>query len=164
MIMKGLGNNLMKKNTDIMTSLTFLALGSGMLFLSSSMNAVIENDIGPGFLPKLVGIGFIVLSIFKLFFALKMNEEKKATSKPMLGKGLLTILIFTLYVLSFKSIGFLISSIIYLFAEITVLKWEGGNITKGLKSTIIISVIVPAVVYFFFTGILDLVLPAGILG
>ncbi|WZL73061.1 tripartite tricarboxylate transporter TctB family protein [Clostridiaceae bacterium 35-E11] len=154
----------MKKNIDIVASLTFLALGSGILFLSSSMNAVIENDVGPSFMPKLVGIGFVILSVFKLFFALKMNEEKKDTPKLVLGKGLLTILIFGVYVLSFKSLGFVISSILYLLAEITLLKWEGGNITKGLKSTIIISVIVPVVVYFFFTGVLDLVLPAGMLG
>lgn len=154
----------MRKNIDLLTSLAFLALGIGMFLSANSMEAVIAYDVGPGFFPKIVGLGFIILSIFKIINTIKLKEYKKKNLQFSIGKGVLTVLIFGLYVLGFKTIGFLISSIVYLFVEISLLKWDGKDFKKGLKSTIIISVLVPVVVYFFFAMVLDLVLPAGILG
>lgn len=156
----------MKKKVEIIVGVVFFVLGFSMFSMSGAMQPVIENDIGPGFLPKIVGIGFMALSIVKLIFALRIKAEKNdvIAEKPAYMKGALTVLIFTVYVLSFKSAGFLISSILYLFAEITLLKYDGVDFKNGVKSTVLISVLVPTIVYFFFTGVLDLVLPAGILG
>ncbi len=163
---KGMVKKKMNKKKELAVGVVFLMLGLGMLFMSFAMQPVIENDIGPGFLPKIVGIGFMVLSVMKLIltFAGQSHEAGSSGEKPAYGKGFLTVVIFTMYVLTFKSLGFLISSTLYLFIEITLLKYDGENMMKGLKSTGLIALLVPAIVYFFFTGVLDLVLPAGILG
>ncbi len=159
-------NKIMNKKKELAVGVVFLMLGLGMFFMSFAMQPVIANDIGPGFLPKIVGIGFIVLSVIKLIMTFSLSSEKSVPSgeRPAYGKGFLTVLVFTLYVLTFKSVGFLISSMLYLFIEITLLKYDGGDVKKGIKSTALIALLVPSIVYFFFTGILDLVLPAGLLG
>lgn len=159
-------NETMKKKIELAVGVVFFVLGFGMFYMSSAMQPVIENDIGPGFLPKIVGIGFMVLSVIKLIMSSRLPSEASASfgENTAFKKGILTVVIFTLYVFTFKSLGFLISSVLYLFIEITLLKYDGEDIKKGIKSTALIALLVPAVVYFFFTGVLDLVLPAGILG
>ena len=155
----------MSKRTELLTAFVFAIIGVYMVFSSQSMTAKIANDIGPGFVPKLVGIGFILLSISKVLFTLNAKAKTVKKSKPenrvMLIKGLATIALFSVYVVTFKYLGFILTSILYLFFEILILKWEGQKFLSNLKTTVLVSVLVPTAIYFFFTVVLDLMLPSG---
>ena len=153
-----------KKTVEILTSLVFLVLGLIMLVSSQEMTPRIADDMGSGFMPRLIGIGFIILSVCKLAISLKNKYNEKIIHNATIGKGLLTMAIFGAYVLSFKHLGFVIATFLYLVFQITLLKWDGSSIKNGLRRTMIISIIVPVFVYVLFSNVLNLVLPVGLLG
>ena len=150
-----------KKQVDMMAGSVFLLIGIMMIYTTKDMKAVVTNDVGPAFLPQVIGGCLIALSIAKLIFAAKSGETKSVTNNQLLGKGLLTILLTGVYVMVFRSVGFIISSMIYLMIQ-TLLLNQGEK--KSMKTIVAISMIAPIVIYFIFVNLLNLMLPAGILG
>lgn len=72
----------------------------------------------------------------------------------------LTLALLVLYVFLFKTFGFVLDSIIYLFCEMFILSPQK---TKKLWLIIVLSVFIPVVVYFLFVYALNVPLPAGFL-
>ena len=75
-----------------------------------------------------------------------------------------TIAAFTVYVFVIEPAGFLLSSIVYLFAQITILAPKEKRGIKGIILFAVIAVVVCVAVYFIFRFGLNVMLPAGILG
>lgn len=63
-----------------------------------------------------------------------------------------------------SSVGFVISSIVYLFVQILILTPKEKRIPKGIALYAVLSVVFCAVVYVIFRFGLNVMLPAGILG
>ena len=80
------------------------------------------------------------------------------------GRVLATIAAFTVYVFVIEPAGFLLSSIVYLFAQITILAPKEKRGIKGIILFAVIAVVVCVAVYFIFRFGLNVMLPAGILG
>lgn len=152
---------MVSKVNEQVTSLLFLFLGVGMVVLSGSLQPVIENDVGSGFLPKVVGIGFIVLSLLKLALSFNLKQKQKQHIAYDMKKGLLTIFIFTVYVVTIKYLGFLTGTILYLATQVGVFKWDKGLNKKELIEIALLSILAPIFIKLIFVNMLDLVLPTS---
>ncbi|MBQ6234430.1 MAG: tripartite tricarboxylate transporter TctB family protein, partial [Clostridia bacterium] len=74
-----------------------------------------------GFFPLVVGIAMAALSVLRLILALREKKgEAKKSGDDLMG-GLSTIILIAGYCIAFSPVGFIISSIIYLFLQILVL-------------------------------------------
>jgi hypothetical protein len=148
------------KTRDLLCSVLFLTFGIFMFFQSIGIVPKIERDLGSGFMPKIVAGVLIAISIIKLIVTLTSKKENKIEEigSDMLG-GLLTIALLAAYVLLFDILGFLISTITYLFLQILILSNE-KNRRIGLFA--IISIIFPVVIYILFVYVIKMPLPYGI--
>jgi len=75
---------------------------------------------------------------------------------------LITVGLILVYVVLLKPLGFIISSSLYLFAQILVL--VPVRIKKNYLLYALVAVITSAIIYVSFRFGLDLMLPAGLLG
>ncbi len=154
---------MVSKATEQATSLLFLFLGVGMVVLSGHLQPVIENDVGSGFLPKIVGIGLIVLSLLKLVLSFMSNQKQEQNQNTAynMKKGILTIFIFAVYVITIKYLGFFTGTLLYLAAQVSVFKWDKGLNKKDLIEIALLSILAPFIIKLIFVNMLDLVLPTS---
>lgn len=151
----------MEKRKQISSSLIFIAL-TGCGFLYCLMN--IEDttlSIHPLLLPSIVLGLMLLLSVCRLAVGLMMPKETDgAKDRPVISKRtLLTLSLILIYAVLFKSLGFVISSALYLFAQMWLLR-------TGKKNYVLmaaLSVVGPLLIYLLFVYALDVMLPAGIL-
>ena len=149
------------KKKNLIVSLVFMAFGIFLFVESMGIKHMMKDDVGSAFFPKVVAVAIIGVSAIRLVMALREPEgEKKASDNDTMG-GLLTILLIGGYVLAFQPVGFIISTIVYLFLQILVL------VPKEKRSwplTIIISVVAPLAIYGLFTYLISSPLPKGLWG
>lgn len=153
-----------EKRRDIIGSIIFIIFGIFLFAVSFTVKTIIENDVGPAFMPKVVAVAIVIVSVSKLIIALRNNSasyttEKKSTDDKM--GSLLTILNLGAYVILFEPLGFIISSIVYLILQMIILS-DKVNF-KPVKFAII-SVASTVAIYFLFVYAFNLMLPEGLLG
>ena len=153
--------NLSNKKKSILTSVLFLIFGVFLFVQATGVKHMMKNDVGSGFFPKVIAIAIIAAAAIRLVMALREKEsESKASGSDMAG-GWITIALIGIYVLAFNPVGFIISTIVYLFAQILVLtpKEKRNWITISA-----ISIIAPFALYALFTHVISSPLPKGIFG
>ena len=149
-----------------------IAFSVAMLFASSSIrvdkfsSSPVDNA---AFLPRLIFGVLIVIGVVLIIMGIqdiKKNKEKllegealEKVSKETL-RSLGALLMLAVYILCFKPVGFIISSIVYLVAMMFYMTKKEDR--KPIVF-IIISVVMTLVVYFCFKQFLYIYLPAGIL-
>ena len=149
-----------------------IAFSVAMLFASSSIrvdkfsSSPVDNA---AFLPRLIFGVLIVIGVVLIIMGIqdiKKNKEKllegealEKVSKETL-RSLGALLMLAVYILCFKPVGFIISSIVYLVAMMFYMTKKEDR--KPILF-IIISVVMTLVVYFCFKQFLYIYLPAGIL-
>lgn len=149
------------KQRDYACSVIFLIFGIFMFTQSLSIQSMMDKDVGSGFVPKIVAAAIIAISALKLFLTAfnKKKAESRKTDEDMAG-GLLTIALLAIYVVLFKPFGFILSTMIYLFFQITLLSTEKNRnfILFG-----VISVAAPVLIYAMFVYVIKMPLPTGII-
>lgn len=143
-------------------------------FITSEAGAA----LGPGFMPRLMGIILFVLGVADFFEEWKKsNAELEKEGEQSAGDGKSGInnykewiaehidicsgILLLAYVYSIKPLGFLISSAIYMMAHMLLLT---VNMKRNYLVLIVLAVVVPCVIYFGFVKVFYLMLPPGILG
>ena len=154
-----------ERRLGILTSLLFIGLGAFLYGQSLSIRTIVENDVGSGYMPRLVGGSIVALAVLKLILSLKpraVSTEKAAAAGDDNDNkgGCLTIAALVLYVLLFEVLGFLVSTALYLFAQILILS---DRRNRNLPLFAVVSVAVSVIVYALFAKAFDLILPQGIL-
>lgn len=117
-------------------------------------------DISASFFPTLVAVIMIICSLSMLVKAIIKPEIRKplsASEKKGLLRGVLTILVCFLYVIAFKPVGYIISSMLAVFALMVIF----GNRRWGLIT--VITICFPILLYVAFRFGLRIKLPVGIL-
>ena len=148
------------KKRNIVTSLLFLAFGVFLFVQSMGIKHMMKNDVGSGFFPKVIGVAMIVVSIVRLIMALRETEgEAKKSNNDMVG-GWATIILIAVYVLAFNTVGFLISTAVFLFLEMLVLTPAEK---RKIPLLLVISIVAPIAIYALFTYAISSPLPKGIL-
>ena len=154
-----------------------MVFGIVIFIASFSIETVVHSiAIGPDFMPKLLGVLFVILGASMLPKALRAQKEKGVTTaepektvpiKSLSKKEFVlkymhyVIWVWTLvYALSMKKVGFLFSSIIYLFVSMFLLTIREKK--RNWLVIIIISIVLPTFVYILFRQKFFLMLPVGI--
>ena len=158
----------MSKQKELASSIFFLVLGVALFIGSFFVNRLAGSNVGPEFLPRIIGVLMSGMSLSLLISAIKMPSEK--TEKSVLkttffqkcanNRDVVTILLIMAYVFSIETLGFILSTILYLFLQMTLFR---DRTKKIIISNLIISVIATVIVYCIFVMGLNLLLPSGIL-
>lgn len=116
---------------DFFSSLFWTACGGAIILASLRLPLGAPQNPGPGFLPFLVGVLMLVLSVALLIRSARSREEKKKT-EPLAGsskkfKLFATTAALFLFALAFPYLGFLAATIplmIFLPRVIGELNWK----------------------------------------
>lgn len=148
------------RKRDISCAVLFLVFGVFMFFQALPIEPIMGKDLGSGFVPKIIAGAIIVIALVKLALVLfsKEKETKLKNDDDMMG-GLLTVAALLAYMSIFKSVGFILSTALYLFVQITILSDEKN---RNLPLFGVISVVAPLAIYALFVYAIKMPLPTGI--
>ena len=151
------------KQLDMLCSAIFLAFGGLMLYFSLSIRHIIPTDVGSGYVPIFLSVCILITAGAKLALTLLDKKPPKAAAKSAsdLAGGLGTVGLMLLYVIAFEPVGFLLSSMVYLFAQILLMS-NRDNRRPVLFAAI--SVALPVGIALLFAYVIKMPLPVGILG
>ncbi|MDO5416310.1 MAG: tripartite tricarboxylate transporter TctB family protein [Lachnospiraceae bacterium] len=158
----------LKKYGDIMVGLFFMAISAIMMGMAMALPKSKVMDIGPDFMPMVIGSVTFVLAAVLTFlnvknYRLHAAELKNVTIESCDYKRVLSSMILVLiYVFTMKPIGFLISTLVYLPLQMLVLAPDGQRDKKHVIQLIVINVLFTLIVFFLFRYGFKIVLPAGI--
>ena len=180
------------QNKELLVGVIFLVVGIAYFALAFTIpiydayggSSVVDS----AFVPKVIGVLLIVLSVLQLVFASRASKnippaepaaksaeaaeedgefkvedwDDDAANRNADTKALIAIFaILIVYMALMSTLGFMISSALFLFATMMLLTPKQK---RKLPVIIILSVVVAVGVYSLFVYGLDMVLPAGILG
>ncbi len=155
-----------QKNKDLLASLIFFAFGMFIYIMAIPIETILDKDLGSGFMPKVVAVAIMVTSLSKAVTVL-LNKNSDYCNKKIAKKedsdfmgGVLTIVALAAYVLLFDFLGFILSTGLYLFAQIVILS---GKEKFKLVPTLAISICAPVIIYVLFVYAISMPLPNGIL-
>ena len=149
-----------EKTKGIITSILFLAFSIVMIVFARQYKPMMQNDLGSGFFPMVVGIAMCALSVLRLVLAIReKNGGVKKSGDDLMG-GLSTTILIGGYCIAFNPVGFIISTVIYLFLQILVLTPKEK---RSWPITIAISLIAPVAFYVLFVYAINTPLPKGLL-
>lgn len=179
------------QNKELLVGVIFLVVGIAYFALAFTIPSYDayggSSVVDSSFVPKVVGILMIVLSVMQLLIASKSSKNAptvEASAKPEETaeeggefkvedwddaanrnadtKALVAIfLILIVYMALMSVLGFMISSALFLFATMMLLTPKQK---RKLPIMIILSVVVAVGVYYLFVYGLDMVLPTGMIG
>lgn len=156
-----------KKYGDIIVGIVYAVLGLALIIAARMLPKSQVMDIGPDFMPTVVGTLILVLSVILLVQAvqeLRKNPDKEVGKDESDYKRVLFSLILALlYVFLLKPVGFIICTLVYLFCQIYVLAPDSHRTKKDMIMYLIIDVVFTLIVYYLFRIGFKIVLPAGIL-
>ncbi len=158
-----------KNKVSLYSGIFFLVYGLGMLGMAYKILNTGVTSLGAGFMPKIVSILIIILSILVIAEAVvclkteKKSDEQQTNKMKVDIKGVAaTIVLLAAYVILLKPVGFIIISIIYMFLQMYLL---APQITKKkLILYTVISIITPIIINYIFIRFFSLMLPSGVLG
>ena len=134
-------------------ALILLFVGVGMLIMietnkSFASKASVINS--PGFFPRIVSIGFMIMSVVLFLSTL---DKKRTDTVTINWFGILIVLVWVLFGVLCKPIGFIIAGIISLFITLILF-----GVRKKL-TLILVSIIAPASVYLILGVLMGVRLP-----
>lgn len=157
----------MKKKYWDLASGIFLFAFSIVLFLGAQkVKTLSVSSVGSGTFPSFIAVLLAIVSVAIIVGGVKKAREpdektEKAAEKTRLWAVLATFAIMALYALLMPKVGFIITTMAYLFAQMYIMaaKEHQKPVLFG-----IISIVTSVSVYYMFVKIFNLMLPAGILG
>lgn len=150
------------KKRDLLCSVIFLVFGIFMFVQSAAIKPLMgSKDLGSGFVPKIIAGCIIVIAGVKLIMTLtSKKEEKKIENDEDKMGGLLTIALLLIYSVLFNTLGFILSTALYLFAQMLILSDERN---RKIPLFAVIAVVAPVAIYALFVYVIKMPLPAGLL-
>ena len=158
-----------KKYGDLVVSIFYLVLGFALIIGAKALPKSKVMEIGPDFMPTVIGVLIIILAALLLIntvrdFRLNAEEAEKKGVDPCDYKRVLASLVASIvYVNVLKPVGFIVSTLIYLFLQIFILAPDDQRKPKNLMFYAILDVIFTLIVYFLFRYGFKIVLPAGLI-
>ncbi len=149
-----------EKTKGIITSILFLVFSAVMIVFARQYKPMMKNDLGSGFFPMVVGIAMCVLSVLRLVLAIREKEGTVKKSGDDLMGGLATTILIGGYCIAFNPVGFILSTVVYLFFQILILTPKEK---RSWPVTIAISLIAPVAFYVLFVYAINTPLPKGLL-
>ena len=157
-----------KKCGDIIVGVFFMLLSAAMLVMAKMLPKSTVMDIGPDFMPMCIGVMTFVLAAALVFLNIKnmkiyvAQAEAEGPEKADYKRVLTSFIIILVYVFVLKSVGFIISTLVYLPVQMFILAPEERRGKKDVIQLLITDVLFTFVVFFLFRYGFKIVLPAGI--
>lgn len=157
-----------EKLKNLLGDILFLTIGIGMYLYASTSNFPIRSrgDVGSAYVPKLVCLLIIVLSLIKIIMILansRMSTKKEKADNVNYVKGALVILVLAVYCFAFKTVGFPLLTPVMLYSEMLLMLPAEKRGKKAYIGLAALSVGCTAFIFVVFYYGLKLMLPAGIL-
>lgn len=156
---------LIKKYGDLISGI-FTAVLSIVIFVASGFIKQRDNSgVGADFVPRLVSVFVLVLSILLILRGIKAAREhgpiQKEAIAPTYGIMAASFILMVIYVALLSSVGFILTTIVYLFLQILLVsKKEQVHYIKFAA----ISILSAVGIYLLFVHAFGIMIPAGILG
>ena len=157
-----------KKYGDIVISVFFMALSAVMIYAATLLPKSKVMEIGPDFMPTVVGIATLILSTALLIISLKNLKTRVAEvdANPPADvdykRMLLSLILILVYVFALKPMGFIVTTLVYLPIQMYVLADAEHRTRKDIIVLLVIDVIFTIAVFFLFRYGFKIVLPQGI--
>ena len=157
-----------KKYGDISVGVFFMLLSAAMLVMAKMLPKSTVMDIGPDFMPMCIGVMTFVLAAALVFLNIKNMKiyvawaEAEGPEKADYKRVLTSFIIILVYVFVLKSVGFIISTLVYLPVQMFILAPEERRGKKNVIQLLLTDVLFTFVVFFLFRYGFKIVLPAGI--
>ena len=157
-----------KKYGDIIVGVFFMLLSAAMLVMAKMLPKSTVMDIGPDFMPMCIGVMTFVLAAALVFLNIKnmkiyvAQAEAEGPEKADYKRVLTSFIIILVYVFVLKSVGFIISTLVYLPVQMFILAPEERRGKMNVIQLLLTDVLFTFVVFFLFRYGFKIVLPAGI--
>ena len=157
-----------KKYGDIIVGVFFMLLSAAMLVMAKMLPKSTVMDIGPDFMPMCIGVMTFVLAAALVFLNIKnmkiyvAQAEAEGPEKADYKRVFTSFIIILVYVFVLKSVGFIISTLVYLPVQMFILAPEERRGKKNVIQLLLTDVLFTFVVFFLFRYGFKIVLPAGI--
>ncbi len=141
--------NMGEKIKEIICSVIFAVFGGCMYLEASKIRPVMEKDLGSGFFPKIVGLSILLVAVIQLIQTIKREppKDKNQDADEDTKGGLFTIAAIVGYTILYDLLGFILSTVLYLFVQICILSNRGN---RNYKLFAAISLITPIIIYGLF--------------
>ena len=157
-----------KKYGDIVVGIFYAALGAAVIAMARALPKSKVMKIGPDFMPEVIGIIIVILAAMLLFSSIR-NFRRNADRAEAAGKDtsdykrvLSSLVLVVAYVNLLGPLGFILSTLAYLFLQIFVLAPDDRRTGKDILSYLILDVVFVFAVFFLFRYGFKIVLPAGV--
>lgn len=154
-----------KKYADLWTGIFFLAVSVIYISQIPLIKITKVSLIDSAFYPIICAVGLTALSIIQIALAVKKlkstpDGETASEEQKDYKSVILTVAWSLVYVILLNPLGFVLSSVIYMVAQMIVLcpKDEQKPVLF-----VIIAIVAAVAIYYIFRNTLNLMLPAGIL-
>lgn len=157
-----------KKYGDIIVGIFFMLLSVIMIGMAKMLPKSKVMDIGPDFMPMVIGVVTLLLSAALLFLSVKNFKMHVAEIDPAsieacdYKRVLSSVILMLIYVFTMKPIGFIVATLVFLLLQMTVLSPDEERNKKSIIKLAVIDVVFTLVVFFLFRYGFKIVLPAGI--
>lgn len=157
-----------KKYGDIIVGIFFMLLSVTMIGMAKMLPKSKVMDIGPDFMPMVIGVVTFILSAALLFLSVKNFKMHVAEIDPTsieacdYKRVLSSVILMLIYVFTMKPIGFIVATLVFLLLQMVVLSPDEERNKKSIIKLAVIDVIFTLVVFFLFRYGFKIVLPAGI--
>ena len=155
-----------KKYGDLVVSIFYLALGIALVLGARTLPKSKVMEIGPDFMPTVIGVLILILAGLLLVNTLrdfKQNAEEAEPEKCDYKRVLASLAASVVYVNVLKPVGFILSTLVYLFLQIFILAPDDQRQKKNLILYLVLDVVFTIAVYFLFRYGFKIVLPAGLI-
>lgn len=166
-----------RKYSELISGTAFLAFSIAFYCLSYGIkvyNGYGNMGVSARFLPQIMAVGTGILSLVLIaqwVFQTRRGGEPGPVAPDGDGnargfpyKVILTAFCIAAYIFLVPYLGFLISTALYLFFQITLLAPQEKRKNKNHVITAAISIVFSAAVYYIFVNLFTLILPQGIFG
>lgn len=157
-----------KKYGDIVVSVFFMVLSAVMIFAATLLPKSTVMEIGPNFMPTVVGIVTLILSTALLIISLKGLKTRVAEAEANppaecdYKRMLISLILILIYVFTLKPVGFIVTTLVYLPVQMYVLADAEHRTKKDIIMLLVIDVVFTLAVFFLFRYGFKIVLPQGI--
>nr|WP_321262228.1 tripartite tricarboxylate transporter TctB family protein [uncultured Sphaerochaeta sp.] len=146
-----------------------ILFGILIFLLSLDIRDFAAVGVGAKFFPRIASLGFIILGLIfiagQVRIQIQMNTYKESTEKPQftfsINPAVFSMLLLVVYVAAISVLGYIISSVIYIYFQILIL--NRGKTMHHLRF-VMIAVVSSATSYFLFVRIFGVMITAGLLG
>lgn len=153
----------MKNNRYLEVILGLIILSLGLIYFLLTNNLPRKDTIDSRFLPYILSGFLFVLSLIQIKRGMKIIKDGKVNKNEDhldYSTFIKTLAIIILYIGFLNILGFIISTIIFLFLEFIILTPD--RLKKNYILYLLIALITSLLVYFLFRYGLNLILPRGL--